>query len=300
MIMAASWNRDLEDDWFERVEEMVRGELLCDTNLASRWQTLPSRLGKLISEIRPLPPESFVVDAIATTLGLLLASWKEHVEQNWERGNPDQFLTTLALRPRLDDFLIAFGWSSSILNSHHSLALSELQERMIRAEGGSAKEYLQRFGISIRQPPYTCFVTVQDVKGNVFAIGETLPAFGSFIVGRQRKHTAEPEPVSFVEGKEGNRLIIAAKNQPAECSREHLQVVFLTPKHIYLKNISDVISLKVQPMPDQVNPNDSLEGPDEECPIRPQLTPLGCGEMRVLQTPFSVIFPAKILHFRNP
>lgn len=300
MIMAASWNRDLEDEWFDRVEEMVRGELSIDANLPSRWKMLPSRLAELISCISPYPPEFFIVDAMATTLGLLLASWKEHVEQNWERCTPDQLLATLSLRPRLDDFLIAFGWSRSSLSNHQTLALSELQERMIRGEGGSANEYLQRFGISIRQPPYTCFVTVQDLKSSVFSIGETLPAFGSFVVGRQRKHISEPEPVSFVEGKEENRLIIAAKNQPAECSREHLQVVLLTPKHIYLKNISDVISLKVQPMPEQANANDSLEGPDEECPVRPQLSPLGCGETSILKTPFSVIFPAKILHFRNP
>ena len=300
MIMAASWTRDLEDEWFDRVEEMVRGELSIDANLPSRWKMLPSRLAELISCISPYPPEFFIVDAMATTLGLLLASWKEYVEQNWERCNPDQLLATLSLRPRLDDFLIAFGWSRSSLSNHQTLALSELQERMIRGEGGSANEYLQRFGISIRQPPYTCFVTVQDLKSSVFSIGETLPAFGSFVVGRQRKHISEPEPVSFVEGKEENRLIIAAKNQPAECSREHLQVVLLTPKHIYLKNISDVISLKVQSKPEQANANDSLEDPGETDPLHQHLKPLGCGETSILKTPFSVIFPAKILHFRNP
>lgn len=300
MIMATSWNRDLEDEWFERVEEMVRGELSIDANLPRRWKMLPTRLAELISCINPYPPEFFVVDAIATSLGLLLASWKEYVERNWESANPDQLLATLQLRPRLDDFLIAFGWSRSSLANHQTLALSELQERMIRGEGGSATEYLQRFGISIRQPPYSCFVTVQDLKSRVFSIGETLPAFGSFIVGRQRKHIAEPEPISFVEGKAENRLIIAAKNQPSECSREHLQVVLLTPKHIYLKNISDVISLKIQPKPEQANANDSLEDPAETNPLRPQLTPLGCGEMCILQTPFSVIFPTKILHFCNP
>jgi hypothetical protein len=300
MIMAATWDRELEDEWFERVEEMVRGALAIDENLSCRWSTLPMQLAELISQVSPYPPESFIVDAIATTIGLLLAAWKEYVEKFWGTFPPDKLLATLTSRPRLDDFLAAFGWPLSVLTNHQSLALSELQERMFRGEGGSAKEYLQRFGVSIRQPPFSCFVTVQDLKCGVFSLGETLPAFGSFVVGRQRKHNSEPEPVSFVEGQGENRLIIAAKNQPAQCSREQLQVIFLTPKHIYLKNLSEVISLKLQTTFDRAEGTDSLEEPSELNPLRLNLVQLDCGEARVVQTPVSIVFPAKILHFRNP
>lgn len=300
MIMALNWDRHLEDEWFERVEEMVREQLTITEDLPERWRSLPSLLAHMIGEISPAPPESFVVDAVATTLGLLIGSWKRYVDRFIRTASPDRLLEGLQSRPRLEDFLQAIQWPFSKLNTHPSLALSDLQERLVRGEGGKSEEYLQRFGVTIRQPQFACFVTIRELENRAFTSGETLPAFGSFIVGRQRKHSGEPEPVCFVEGTAGNRLVVAGKNQAAHCSREQLLVNVLTPNYIYVKNISDVITVKVQATSTEDGGGEVVEEWSELRPSLPLSNTLECGAVRVLRIPFSILLPTKVLCFSNP
>lgn len=295
MIMAISWDRELEEEWFEYVEESVRKYLGVTEDLPTRWHMLPRQLAELLSKITPTPPTSFVADALATTTGLLIGAWKEYVERFSTNISPDLLLSNLRSRPQLDDFLKAIGWSSANLIDHSSLALTDLQERLSRGEGGSATEYLKKFGVSIRQPEFTCFVTVQDVDQNAFTLGQTFPAYGSFVVGRQRKHSGEPEPVCFLENPTGNRLVIARRQQASQCSREQLLISLLTPNHVYVKNISEVISVKLQTTSGR-SPDDSGEGHfSERFPQRTHLETFGCGVEAVLRTPFSLVLPTKIV-----
>lgn len=299
MIMKLSWDRHLEDEWFERVEDRVREELTITEDLPSRWNRLPKQFAELLSEVSPTPPETFVVDAMATSIGLLIGAWRKYVERFSRSLSPDNLLENLNSRPKLDDFLFAIDWPISKLQTHPSLALSDLQERLCRGEGGKAEEYQQRFGVAIRQPQFACYVTIQDLENSAFSLGETLPVFGTFIVGRQRKHNGEPEPVCFVESPSGNRLVIAGKNQAALCSREQLRVSLLTPNHVYVKNTSDVISVKVQATSEDSTSADYAENRSELMPYIPQLATLSCGEVRILQTPFSILLPTKALSFSN-
>lgn len=297
--MALNWDRHLEDEWFERVEEMVREQLTITEDLPERWGSLPSLLARMIGEISPPPPDTFVVDAVATTLGLLIGSWKKYVERFIRTASPDRLLEGLQSRPRLEDFLQAIQWPFSKLNTHPSLALSDLQERLVRGEGGKSEEYLQRFGITIRQPQFACFVTLHHRENSAFTLGQTLPAFGSFIVGRQRKHTGEPEPDCFVEGPTGNRLVVAGKNEANHCSREQLLVNVLTPNYVYVKNISDVISVRVEAASEEPAVDGLAEEHSDLRPLLPRTTNLDCGAVRVLRIPFSILLPMKSLRFSN-
>ena len=293
MIMTISWDRQLEDEWFELVEEKVREYLCVTDDLPTRWHLLPQQLAELLSNIVPSPPRSFIADAIATTIGLLIATWKEYVERFSPSASPDLLLSYLKSRPQLEDFLKAVGWSVAILNDHSSLALTDLQERLCRGEGGTAKEYQHRFGVSIRQPEFNCFVTIQDLDNSAFSAGQSFPAYGSFVVGRQRKHNAEADPICFLEYPSGNRLVIAGRHQAAQCSREQLLICLLTPHHVYVKNISDVISVKLQAAQERSAENAGEEYPSELLPQR--MAALACGETVVLRTPFSIVLPTKIL-----
>jgi|694.fasta_scaffold00597_32 hypothetical protein len=295
MIMTISWDRHLEDDWFELVEEKVREYLCVTEDLPARWHLLPQQLAELLSNIAPSPPPAFIADAIATTIGLLIGTWKEYVERFSSSASPDLLVSYLRSRPQLEDFLKAVGWSVATLNDHSSLALTDLQERLCRGEGGTAKEYQHRFGIAIRQPEFNCFVTIQDLDNGAFSVGQSFPVYGSFVVGRQRKHNGEPDPICFLEYPTGNRLVIAGRHQAAQCSREQLLICLLTPQHVYVKNISDVISVKLQIAPESTTGKDVEEHPSELLPQRVQMTPLGCGETVVLRTPFSIVLPTKIL-----
>lgn len=299
MIMKQSWDRHIEEQWYERVEDRAREVLTITEDLPDRWQLLPQQIAQLLSEVTPAPPEAFIVDALATSIGLLIGAWRKYVERFARTFAPDELLAISKARPKLDDFLTAISWPASQLQVHPSLALSDLRERLCRGEGGKAEEYQQRFGVSIRQPQFTCFMTVQDIEGSAFTLGDTLPVFGSFVVGRQRKHNGEPEPVSFVEHPAGNRLVVAGKNQAAYCSREQLFVSMLTPTYVYVKNMSEVISVKIQGSANESVSSEPAEVRSELMPNVSQTSILAFGEARIMRVPFSILLPAKALRFSN-
>lgn len=296
MIMASSWNSRTEDYWFDKVEEFARNQLVVGPDLPDRWLSLPKQLCSLIASIEPPPPESFIVDAIATTIGLLIGTWEDYVRSYVRKLPPDILLSHLHSRPSLENFLTAFQWPTSILRTHHSLALSELEERLGRGEGATAEEYEQRFGIAIRQPAYRVQVTVQDLENSNFSPGNTFPLYGSLIVGRQRQHSREPEPVCFLKAEPHNRLVIAGKQQPDHCSREQLLICALTPQYIYVKNISSILPAKVM-QPRGIEATHDSE-PISELSLNPnQVDLLDCGQTAVRKVPFSIALPRKLLRF---
>ena len=299
MTTNQTWDSDCEDRWFDEVESTVRSLLQYDVNLPQRWILLPEALANLIRSIPGNPPPTFVADAIATSIGLMMASWEKFVSDFSSKLPAEQLLNLLANRPKLERFLEALNLPQTFIQQNPSLARSEMEERVLRGEGCSATEYSMRFGVQLRNPHFRIAAVVTDVADLALSKCQPIPIYGRVMVGRQRKHNAEPPPVSFVEGTEYHRLIIAQMDQSGQCSREQLTIAPLSPNYVFLKNHSSVIPSEIvipKVVPDFVfGSADSLP---EACPP-PEVRRLMGEETAVVRIPFSLKLPRKILRFTH-
>lgn len=258
----SSWNSRREERYLIEFEESCSRELVADMTFPDIARDFPRRLAKSLQNLPSGLRTEFLIDLICSANCLCLRTWRDYVSNHWKQVPADILLEQLNQLPNVPKYLSTLGLNPNAVKKFPTLAREELKARNAYADGGRSEDYEAVYGCIIPPSEHRLFIApktnsiifellergstdYEELIGSSYmddhdSMRRTLkrfPLIQRVSIGRQKSR--EPSPFEMVFGDPLHRLIIAAKEDVKEASREQITISVLTPQFIYVKNNSD-------------------------------------------------------------